>query len=97
MDNGDPINPGQKLWGIVQGASFPDLRKQSAEDMVALGFEAFAIGGVAVGEPHEEMMKAVEAAIPHLPERISRNICSAWARRLILCRRPPAGAIRLIA
>ena len=45
----------------MQGASFPDLREQSAQDMAALGFEGFAIGGVAVGEPHEEMMKAVEA------------------------------------
>jgi queuine tRNA-ribosyltransferase len=72
--DGDPINPGQKLWGIVQGASFPDLRKQSARDMVALGFEAFAIGGVAVGEPHFEMMKAVEAVIPHLPENSPKHL-----------------------
>lgn len=68
MELGDPINPGQKLWGIVQGASFEDLRKQSARDMTELGFEAFAIGGVAVGEPHEEMMKAIDYAIPYLPE-----------------------------
>jgi queuine tRNA-ribosyltransferase len=72
--DGDPINPGQKLWGIVQGASFPDLRKQSAEDMVSLGFEAFAIGGVAVGEPHSEMMKAVEAVIPYLPENTPKHL-----------------------
>jgi queuine tRNA-ribosyltransferase len=72
--DGDPNNRGQKLWGIVQGASFPDLRKQSALDMVNLGFEGFAIGGVAVGEPHEEMMKAVEAAIPHLPENAPKHL-----------------------
>ena len=72
--DGDPINPGQKLWGIVQGASFPDLREQSAKDMVSLGFEAFAIGGVAVGEPHKEMMKAVEATIPHLPENSPKHL-----------------------
>lgn len=72
--DGDPINRGQKLWGIVQGASFEDLRKQSAQDMVALGFEAFAIGGVAVGEPHEEMMKAVEAAAPFLPENSPKHL-----------------------
>ncbi len=72
--DGDPINPGQKLWGIVQGASFPDLREQSAKDMVALGFEGFAIGGVAVGEPHEEMMKAVKAVIPHLPETAPKHL-----------------------
>lgn len=74
MQDGDPINPGQKLWGIVQGANFPDLRKKSAKDMVSLGFEAFAIGGVAVGEPHEEMMKAVEAAIPNLPENSPKHL-----------------------
>ncbi len=72
--DGDPINPGQKLWGIVQGASFPDLRERSAKDMVALGFEGFAIGGVAVGEPHKEMMLAVEAAIPHLPETAPKHL-----------------------
>ena len=74
MSHGDPINPGQKLWGIVQGASFPDLRERSAKDMAALGFEGFAIGGVAVGEPHQEMMKAVEAAIPHLPETAPKHL-----------------------
>ncbi len=74
MDLGDPINPGQKLWGIVQGASFEDLRKLSAENMVELGFEGFAIGGVAVGEPHEEMMKAVNYAIPYLPENAPKHL-----------------------
>ncbi len=71
---GDPINPGQKLWGIVQGASYLDLREKSAKDMVSLGFEAFAIGGVAVGEPHSEMMKAVEAAEPHLPKESAKHL-----------------------
>lgn len=72
--DGDPINRGQKLWGIVQGASFADLREQSAKDMVGFGFEGFAIGGVAVGEPHEEMMKAVDYAIPHLPETAPKHL-----------------------
>ncbi len=74
MEHGDPVNPGQKLWGIVQGASFKDLREQSAKNMVELGFEGFAIGGVAVGEPHEEMMKAVSYAIPHLPETAPKHL-----------------------
>jgi queuine tRNA-ribosyltransferase len=72
--DGDPVNPGQKLWGIVQGASFPDLRQRSAKDMASLGFPGFAIGGVAVGEPHQEMMKAVEYAIPHLPDSAPRHL-----------------------
>ncbi len=74
MESGDPINKGQKLWGIVQGATFADLRQQSAESMVSLGFEGFAIGGVAVGEPHEEMMKAVNFAIPFLPETAPKHL-----------------------
>jgi queuine tRNA-ribosyltransferase len=72
--DGDPVNKGQKLWGIVQGANFKDLREQSAKDMVELGFEGFAIGGVAVGEPHEEMMQAVDFAIPHLPENSPKHL-----------------------
>jgi queuine tRNA-ribosyltransferase len=74
MESGDPVNSGQKLWGIVQGASFEDLRKQSAESMAAFGFEGFAIGGVAVGEPHDEMMKAIEYAIPYLPETAPKHL-----------------------
>ncbi|MEZ4180142.1 MAG: tRNA guanosine(34) transglycosylase Tgt [Candidatus Doudnabacteria bacterium] len=74
MQDGDPINPGQKLWGIVQGASFEDLRQRSAQTMAGLGFEGFAIGGVAVGEPHEEMMKAVSYSIPHLPETAPKHL-----------------------
>lgn len=74
ITDGDPVNPGQKLWGIVQGANFEDLRKQSAEDMAGLGFEGFAIGGVAVGEPHVEMMKAVDYAVPYLPENTPKHL-----------------------
>lgn len=74
LKDGDPLNPNQKLWGIVQGASFADLREKSAKQMAALGFEGFAIGGVAVGEGHEEMMKAVEFTVPHLPESAPKHL-----------------------
>jgi queuine tRNA-ribosyltransferase len=58
----------QLLFGIVQGATFPDLRKQSAIASVEIGFDGYAIGGVSVGEPEEEMMRAVESSAPFLPE-----------------------------
>ncbi len=58
--------PGMK-FGIVQGSSFADLRRESAEALVALGFDGYAVGGVSVGEPEPEMMAAVEAAEPYLP------------------------------
>jgi len=60
------------LFGIVQGSSFPRLRKQSAESLCEIGFDGYAIGGVSVGEPEEEMMKAVESAEPYLPEDRAR-------------------------
>jgi queuine tRNA-ribosyltransferase len=58
----------QLIFGIVQGATFDDLRKQSAQAIVDLDFDGYAIGGVSVGEPEEEMMRAVESAEPSLPE-----------------------------
>jgi len=57
----------QLLFGIVQGATFEDLRKQSTQAIVDLDFDGYAIGGVSVGEPEEEMMRAVESAEPFLP------------------------------
>jgi queuine tRNA-ribosyltransferase len=55
------------LFGIVQGATFEDLRKESAQAIVDIDFDGYAIGGVSVGEPQEEMMRAVECAEPFLP------------------------------
>jgi queuine tRNA-ribosyltransferase len=60
------------LFGIVQGATFPELRKRSAEALVEIGFDGYAIGGVSVGEPEEEMMRAVESGAQFLPENKPR-------------------------
>ncbi len=63
-----PIRPlaHSLLFGIVQGATFDDLRKSSAPAIVDLDFDGYAIGGVSVGEPEEKMMRAVESAEPAL-------------------------------
>ncbi len=75
VEDGDPVNAGQKLWGIVQGSNFEDLRRESAEAMVKLSFEGYAIGGVAtVDEPFAEMMKAVEWSIAGLPEAAPKHL-----------------------
>jgi queuine tRNA-ribosyltransferase len=58
---------GQLVFGIIQGAAFDDLRKASAQAIVDLGFDGYAIGGISVGEPEAEMMRAVEASEPSLP------------------------------
>jgi queuine tRNA-ribosyltransferase len=62
----------QLLFGIVQGATFEGLRKESAQAIVELDFDGYAIGGVSVGEPEEEMMRAVESAEPFLPRGKAR-------------------------
>ena len=62
------------LFGIIQGATFEDLRKRSAQAIVELDFDGYAIGGVSVGEPEEEMMRAVESAEPFLPKDKPRYV-----------------------
>jgi len=57
----------QLVFGIVQGGTFDSLRRQSAQAIVDLDFDGYAIGGVSVGEPEEEMKVAVESAEPFLP------------------------------
>ncbi|MFM8655560.1 MAG: tRNA guanosine(34) transglycosylase Tgt [Chthoniobacterales bacterium] len=56
------------LFGIVQGSSYADLREKSARELVAMGWDGYAVGGVSVGEPEPEMMAAVEFSVPHLPQ-----------------------------
>lgn len=62
-----PRGDGQLVFGIVQGASNAALREECAKALVALEFDGYAIGGVSVGEPEPEMMKAVEITEPWLP------------------------------
>lgn len=57
----------QLVFGIVQGGSDAALREECAKALVALDFDGYAIGGVSVGEPESEMMKAVEVTTPFLP------------------------------
>jgi queuine tRNA-ribosyltransferase len=61
-------NPGQAQFGIVQGGIYPDLRRESAAETVEIGFEAYAIGGLSVGEPPEVMYEVVGGTAPLLPE-----------------------------
>jgi len=59
--------PGRGNFGIVQGGIDPLLRKRSAEELVRIGFEGYAIGGLAVGEGQRLMLQAIEHTLPHLP------------------------------
>ena len=67
-------NPGQAQFGIVQGGVDVDLRAKSAELTVELGFEGYALGGLSVGEPNEEMYRVVAATAPRLPDGAPRYL-----------------------
>jgi queuine tRNA-ribosyltransferase len=58
---------GQALFGIVQGGVHPDLRQRSAEALVAMGFPGYSIGGLAVGEGHDVMLRTLDDTVPVLP------------------------------
>lgn len=62
------------LFGIVQGGMYTELRKESADRTVEIGFPGYAIGGVSVGEPVEKMLEMVESAISRLPESSPRYV-----------------------
>jgi len=59
--------PGQALWGIVQGGVERDLRAECAERLVAMDFPGYAVGGVSVGEGHERLVEALDWTLPLLP------------------------------
>lgn len=64
----DTINPNQMLFGINQGAIFDDIRIAHADTISELDLDGYAIGGLAVGESHEEMYHILDVTVPHLPE-----------------------------
>jgi queuine tRNA-ribosyltransferase len=66
--------PGYALFGIVQGGVYPNLRAESAQALQAIGFEGYAVGGLAVGEGQETMFRMLEATVPHLPEHRPRYL-----------------------
>ncbi len=68
MTNGKP----QQHFGIIQGSVYKELRERAAREMMAIGFDGYAIGGVSVGETEKEMMEVAEWVCPILPENQAR-------------------------
>lgn len=64
----DAVNPGQVLFGINQGATFADLRVRHMKQIAELDLEGYAIGGLAVGESHQEMYDTIEIVEEHMPK-----------------------------
>ena len=58
--------PGQALFGIVQGANYEDLRRESLDALMTIGFSGYAVGGLAVGEGRAEMFRVLEFLCPHM-------------------------------
>lgn len=64
----DTINPKQLLFGINQGGIYEDIRIEHAQQITELDLDGYAVGGLAVGESHEDMYRILDAVVPHLPE-----------------------------
>ena len=76
-----PHAEGQQVFGIVQGGVYGDLRRRCAEELASIGFDGYAVGGVSVGEPEEEMYRAVEASVPFLPKDSPRYVMGLGVMR----------------
>lgn len=64
----DCTNPGQMLFGINQGGTYDDLRVEHMKEIAKLNLPGYAIGGLAVGESHEEMYRIIDSVEPHMPK-----------------------------
>ncbi len=72
------------LFGIVQGGMYPDLREKSAKQLIKIGFDGYAIGGLSVGEPNEMMYEMLDSTVPHLPEDKPRYLMGVGTPQDIL-------------
>jgi queuine tRNA-ribosyltransferase len=79
-----PLNDGQQLFGIVQGSNYRELREQSARDLVKIGFEGYAIGGLSVGEPETVMFECLDWVTPLLPEDKPRYLMGVGLPRQLI-------------
>ncbi|MCL4492414.1 MAG: tRNA guanosine(34) transglycosylase Tgt [Nitrospirae bacterium] len=73
-----------KLFGIVQGGMYKDLRKRSLEELAEIGFDGYAVGGMSVGEPKEEMYGIIEYIAPLLPADTPRYLMGVGDLRDVL-------------
>ena len=70
----DTVNPDQLLFGINQGCTFDDLRIENMKEIAKLDLDGYAIGGLAVGEPKEDMYRIISAVEPYMPENKPRYL-----------------------
>lgn len=79
-----PRPDGQLLFGIVQGGLHPDLRRHCALGLVGMGFDGYAVGGLSVGEPEDQMYAGLDMTVPWLPEDRPRYMMGTGAPEQIV-------------
>ncbi len=79
-----PLQSHQNLFGIVQGSTYDDLRILSAQELKQIPFEGYAIGGLSVGEPMEEMYRVLDLVCPELPEDKPRYLMGVGTPRNLI-------------
>jgi len=79
-----PRAKAQLLFGIVQGSEYSDLRERCARELVSIGFDGYAIGGVSVGEPEDVLMRGVESSFTGLPYEKPRYLMGVGRMAQIL-------------
>ena len=72
------------LFGIVQGGMYEDLRRQSIEGLKSIDFDGYAIGGLSVGEPKDEMLKVLNSVVPDMPDQKPRYLMGVGTPQDIL-------------
>ncbi len=80
----DTIHPQQLLFGINQGCTFADLRVQHMQEIATLDLDGYAVGGLAVGEPTEEMYRILDAVVPYMPQNKPRYLMGVGTPENIL-------------
>jgi queuine tRNA-ribosyltransferase len=73
-ETGDSAHRTPSLFGIVQGGVYPDLRRESAQRLVEMDFDGYAIGGLSVGEPREATLEVIAEVLPLLPRNKPRYV-----------------------
>ena len=71
------VNSGAKLFGIVQGSVYSDLRKKSLEQLIEIGFDGYAVGGFSVGEPRDKTYEILKELMPLMPDDKPRYFMGA--------------------
>lgn len=78
------LGKGQQLFGIVQGSVYRELRERSVSELLKIGFDGYALGGLSVGESEEEMFRCIDWTVPLIPDTFPRYVMGAGTPKQII-------------